>query len=152
VIVASWREFVNMISVTRTRTRRHSSPTRAWTSRTYTDATDAAWRKDYLMRRQPVIDVVNDVVHERFIQDMKWGEQNHPDGTGKPAQKALANIAQDHCDREARNGSVTWADIMYEEFAEALAESDEDKLREELIQTAAVAIAWVESIDRRRNA
>ena len=35
---------------------------------------------------------------------------------------------------------------------EAFAESDPDKLRTELIQVAAVAVAWIESIDRNSEA
>jgi hypothetical protein len=46
---------------------------------------------------------------------------------------------------------VTWAHILTEEFYEALAEADPEKLREELVQVAAVAVAWVECLDRMRR-
>ena len=45
-------------------------------------------------------------------------------------------------------GEGTWADILREEYFEALAETDPARLRVELIQVAAVAVAWVEAIDR----
>jgi malonyl CoA-acyl carrier protein transacylase len=44
---------------------------------------------------------------------------------------------------------VTWEHILTEEHYEAMAEEDPTRLREELIQVAAVAVAWVEAIDRR---
>ena len=38
---------------------------------------------------------------------------------------------------------------MFEEVAEAFAEADVRRLRAELVQCAAVAVKWVEAIDRR---
>jgi hypothetical protein len=93
--------------------------------------------------------VLGEVLQERIDQAAKWGEQNHPDGTGG-LYEAAAETARARCDAHARAGSVTWAHIFREEAYEALAESDEARLREELVQVAAVAVAWVEAIDRRR--
>ena len=39
--------------------------------------------------------------------------------------------------------------LVREEVAEAFAESDPARLREELIQVAALAVSWVEKIDAR---
>ena len=84
--------------------------------------------------------VLTQVIVERAQQDAKWGEQNHND--------------------------FVWAAGLGEEFGEACqaalkASGDEDgtprpemwspQLRMELIQVAAVAVAWVECIDRRRS-
>ncbi|HYF53037.1 MAG TPA: hypothetical protein VEA41_02135 [Salinarimonas sp.] len=44
---------------------------------------------------------------------------------------------------------MTYSQILAEEVAEALAESDPMLLRAELVQVAAVAVQWVEAIDRR---
>jgi len=71
-----------------------------------------------------------DVHQERIRQDEKWGTQNH-------------NL-------------MTWLGILAEEFGEAAKEINEfhfreawvEDIRAELIQTAAVAIAMVEYIDR----
>jgi len=114
--------------------------------------------------------VAADVRAERAQQDAKWGEQNHPDGTGpltaplldmllhldQPRHEdycttahALADAATRSTDDAAATGNVTWLDITLEEFAEAVAESDPAKLRTELIQLAAVAQQWAEAIDRR---
>lgn len=93
--------------------------------------------------------VFRDIVEERAAQNAKWGEQNHPDGTGRPYDQFHADKARRLCNDAAEAGVVTWRHILREEVAEALAESDPAKLREELIQVAAVAAAWVEAIDRR---
>lgn len=76
-------------------------------------------------------DVLLEVLEERHRQDQKWGEQNHAPGpwmlilaeeVGEVARAALANI-----------------------FAEA---NDAQSVRRELIEVAAVAVAWAQSIDR----
>lgn len=92
--------------------------------------------------------VLSDVQLERENQDRKWGEQNHPDGTDIE-RATFAQIARDICRAKAQAGTLDWADILYEEVAEAFAEVDRIKLRAELIQVAAVAVAWAEAIDRR---
>lgn len=95
--------------------------------------------------------VLSEVRAERLRQDEKWGVQSHPDGTAKTlGTMAAAQRAKFVTDAAAANGRVTWRDILNEEVAEAFAESDEDALRAELIQVAAVTVAWVEAIDRRR--
>ena len=76
-----------------------------------------------------------DVLAERERQDAKWGEQNHDD--------------------------ATWGLILGEEFGEACQAAlearfgdsghPEANLREELVQLAAVAVSWVECIDRRAS-
>lgn len=92
------------------------------------------------------------IAEERARQDEKWGEQNHPDGTGGGARQTWMTIARNSCDRADREGALTWAHILDEESAEALAETDPAKLRNELIQIAAVAVAWIEALDRRAGA
>jgi hypothetical protein len=93
---------------------------------------------------------LDEVAQERLRQVDKWGHQDHPDGT-RPTIPSLnaAEHAKQACDYAFRHGIGTWRHILEEEVAEAFAESDPAKLRAELIQVAAVAAAWVESIDRR---
>lgn len=92
--------------------------------------------------------VLIDIERERIRQDKKWGEQNCNDGTN-PGFTTSANAARELCDVAAKHGRLTWGHILTEEYYEALAETDPLKLREELVQVAAVAAAWVECIDRR---
>lgn len=77
--------------------------------------------------------VLQAVYVERRSQDQQWGQQDHDHGT--------------------------WAMILGEEFGEACQATlsirfaddkplDKSDLRSELIQVAAVAVAWVEAIDR----
>jgi len=93
-----------------------------------------------------------EVAAERARQDAKWGEQDHPDGTGGGNAIAAAVGARMQCQLAAKEGALTWRDVMREEVGEAFAETDPAKLRAELIQVAAVAVAWAEAIDRRANA
>lgn len=118
---------------------------------------------DAFARMYP-IPALGDVHAERLRQDEKWGEQNHPDGTGPRSRplhdwgissaraETLATLFTDATDAAAKRGEVTWRHILLEEVFEALAEADPAKLRTELIQVAAVATQWAEAIDRREDA
>jgi hypothetical protein len=94
--------------------------------------------------------VLDDIRTERARQDLRWGIQSHPNGTGNTvaAVEALSK-ARATCDLHVRCDALTFADILTEEFCEAMVESDPEKLRAELVQVAAVAAAWIEAIDRR---
>lgn len=104
--------------------------------------------------------VLKEVAAERKSQEARWGEQNHHDGTGPntlmfgmrmPEEHTYADMrkrATDITDSRTSMGMVSYGDIFLEEVFEAMAESDQDRLREELVQCAAVAVAWVEKIDR----
>lgn len=84
----------------------------------------------------PQSDALRHIVEERIRQDKKWGEQNH-----EPAM---------------------WLAILGEEFGEACqaaladaftknrkqAEKTSGQLRAELVQVAAVAVAFIECLDR----
>ena len=95
-----------------------------------------------------VTHIIRDLANERLRQDAKWGIQNHPNGTGMTVDRDRADKARHVCDVMFRSGMGSWRDILHEEVQEAFAEHDPVKLREELIQVAAVALAWVENIDR----
>lgn len=93
--------------------------------------------------------VLDQIAAERDRQDAKWGEQNHPDGTGQHPEIIDADVARMVCQSAAEGGYLDWLHILREEVAEAFAESDPAKLRAELVQVAAVAVAWIGAIDRR---
>ncbi|MEU0081386.1 hypothetical protein ABZY58_26090 [Micromonospora tulbaghiae] len=123
-----------------------------------------------------IYEVLAEVLAERRRQDVKWGEQNHPDAHpdilgrltdgagewwGEPAEVArrlseyyeipVASRARYNCRHEAGHHGPTWVGIAIEEMAEVLeaAVSDPATLRAEWVQLAAVAVAAVEAIDRR---
>src|SRR4051812_5124597 len=128
------------------------------------------------MRRHPVSadmaiqvattsDVLSEVQAERARQDVKWGEQNHPDvdqvlmtrpGGCSPRRMAeeyeipTAPRAKFTTDTAASRGECTWTAIAVEELAEAVeafALGDTAAGRTELVQLAAVCVQWVQAID-----
>lgn len=73
-----------------------------------------------------------------------------PNGTWEGGMRKYQRvIAQDACDRAARQGTLTFAHILDEESREALAEEDSVKLRTELVQVSATCVRWIESLDRK---
>ncbi|TVT56105.1 hypothetical protein FNH05_08785 [Amycolatopsis rhizosphaerae] len=113
---------------------------------TAVQATGDAERADAAQAR-----ALAEIAAERARQDARWGEQNHPDGTGAPADETAAATARRTCEDNFRDGKGTWRDIFLEEVHEALAEADPVRLRAELVQAAAVAVNWIEAIDRRNG-
>lgn len=89
-----------------------------------------------------VKDFAEAVDAERQRQLKKWGEQDHPDGTGGLFLATMAHTLRAECQEAADRGEVTWRHILMEECAEAFAETDPDKLLMELDQAAAVIAAW----------
>lgn len=75
--------------------------------------------------------IIQQILDERERQDAKWGEQNHDD------YRWLAILTEEV-------GELAQA-ALHDEFGGKHAGT----LRDELIQAAAVAVAWVECIDRR---
>lgn len=98
--------------------------------------------------------VLIDVIRERTRQDERWGQQDHPPRPplDAAASRRAAELKADYWKREndyrAATGALAWDGILLEEVYEALSEVDNRKLREELVQAAAVCVAWVEHIDR----
>lgn len=109
-------------------------------------------------------DILHEIFHERRRQEARWGQQDHPDGTGttwiedlmpfawrEDRAAHIAFLAKKQCEHEARIGKSTWRGIALEEIAEAFAETDPVKLRAELVQAAAVLVNWIGAIDRRKK-
>lgn len=93
--------------------------------------------------------VLSDVIAERQRQHARHGVQSLPDGTGGTLAVQLRGEAQRYCDELTVARTLTWRAILAEEVAEAFAETDHERLREELVQVAAVAVQWIEALDRR---
>jgi hypothetical protein len=92
--------------------------------------------------------VLADIDAERDAQEAKFPDQELPSGTGGSGRWDRAEAYKGMCEYAREAGQLTWTHVLEEEVAEALAESDVALLREELIQVAAVAVRWVEQIDR----
>lgn len=78
---------------------------------------------------------------------------DYPDGTRTGGMNLVQREqAKNACDRATREGVCTFAHVLAEEFWEAMCEEDRDRLRDELVQVAAVALQWIENIDREAGA
>lgn len=97
-----------------------------------------------------LVNVLGEVHQERYRQEEKWGQQNHPDGTGRLGDVERAFDARLRCQQNSPDND-NWRDILDEEVKEAFAEYHPDQIRAELVQVAAVAVAWIEAIDRRAS-
>ncbi len=103
---------------------------------------------------EPINDIAGEIVEERLAQHEKWGQQDHPSSYSELTIVQAGHEA-DHWkrvnDARVETGTLSWDGILLEEVYEALAEKDDAKRREELVQVAAVAAAEIEAIDRRAS-
>lgn len=111
----------------------------------------------------PSQSVLAEVAQERARQEAKWGQQNHVDWTPTSAATDLAGawpagvgdhfkFITDYKAKGAEGHRLGYFDILMEEVAEAHDEARDGNTkatRAELVQVAAVAVAWIECIDRR---
>jgi len=70
---------------------------------------------------------LQNIMKERGRQDRKWGEQNHND--------------------------LYWLGILTEELGEvakAIIQNDPEQAHKELVEVGAVALAWLECVERRK--
>lgn len=102
--------------------------------------------------------VVADVLAERERQRSLGhiDAEDYWDGTGTHLDRALPLPSVDAVRSLSESYSAgptgpRWALVLLEEVLEALAEHNEQRLREELIQVAAVAVRWAGAIDERGN-
>lgn len=99
---------------------------------------------------------LRDITKERARQDELWGpHQTHPDMPSTtplllqllPLPAAAQVQTQNAAD--ARAGELSWFMIALEELLDAAETASPAELRAELVQLAAVAVAWIEAIDER---
>ena len=118
---------------------------------------EAILTKEGLLNAAPL--ELNDILlmigQERKRQDTKFGEQNHHDvrpGVLASSAEEDANLMKSVCESDFKNGRANWAIVLLEEVFEAIAEGakgDTQALKTELVQCAAVCVAWVQAIERR---
>lgn len=92
-------------------------------------------------------DVIGQIIVERDRQFQLWGEQNPPPHSGGAVQHLgmSEEEAKKLVDDLMEGGSITWADIAFEEFAEALDAPTKNDRIGELVQLAAVIVSWIEA-------
>lgn len=111
----------------------------------------------------PTLYILSEIAAERVRQDTKWGEQNHaslsPVLTNHEGGASATDLCWDLeiptadrarflCEAAFKRGDGSWAHIASEEFSEAICAETPDARRAELVQLAAVVVAWIECIDR----
>lgn len=108
--------------------------------------------------------VLQDLRAERARQFARYGDNaDLVDGVGptarwlQPYSGDTAAVVErrfrdDYEEYEKDHGAPTWARLLREELAEALAEADPAKLRAELLQVAALSVSWIEKLDARDEA
>jgi hypothetical protein len=98
-----------------------------------------------------LLEVEEEVVRQQEL----WGEQNHPNRKEHSAYTDgfawQATEWKRLNDSRLANGSLAFDGILLEEVYEAVSESEPARIREELVQVAAVAVTWIAAIDRRYN-
>lgn len=101
--------------------------------------------------------ILTEISNERDRQTNKWGEQHRRLGVDEEVWGEIATLAKESCDKaeidsksDDVNLKAAWFDILLEEVAEVGAEPETElkKIRNELIQVAAVAVAIIEDIDQ----
>lgn len=108
----------------------------------------------------PLYTAMRDVAAERERQQAKFPDQHLPDAIEGDDHRLIvsADDARDLCEERHAEGSVTWADVLVEECAEAIdaaefaagaRRSPESvaMLRAELVQVAAVCVRWIEDLE-----
>lgn len=104
------------------------------------------------------IAILEDIARERNNQRLKWGIQHRPEFPTpfsqetwevlRDSRRKSCDLAESRGPAEGMTGGASWFDVLEEETAEAYAETtDKAKRRKELIQSAAVLVAWIEDLD-----
>lgn len=99
------------------------------------------------------VSILREVRQERARQDAKWGPiQTIPDFSPGIETMRLFYAGDLETAREVNEGpKASFESVLLEEVFEAMMEDDPVALRAELLQVAAVAVKWVEHIDRREG-
>ena len=94
--------------------------------------------------------IFEEIRAERQRQDEKWGEQNHQ-MLDKRVPIEIIKEGADNCRAINESERKSWFSVLREEIYEAFAENEPEKQREELVQVAAVVVAIIECLDRRKG-
>lgn len=111
------------------------------------------------------VSVLMEVRERRVAQYTKYGtNETLEDGTGPrvqwlvdtepgwDAQTIEGGLRQGYERYERRKGAPTWMHLVREEVAEAFMEDDPGRLRDELLDVAALCVSWIEKLDNRAAA
>jgi hypothetical protein len=85
------------------------------------------------------------------VVNLRYGPGDHPDGTGYAYLREQAEKAARECETAFAAGMGSWRLTLRKEYRSALACTEPDHLRDELLRVAAVAVAWANAIEQRRQ-
>lgn len=145
-----WNKWKAQIQVDKKKTHIGYYPTQEDAARAYDEkALELHGEFAYLnFPRRTMLDLVKDEM-ERNLK--RWGEQNHADGTCPKAYYRKLTDCRYFNQEAVKDNRLTWKLILEEEVLEAFCETDPQRLQDELIQVAAVALQWAEAIKRRKE-
>lgn len=89
---------------------------------------------------------------ERQRQEAIYPGERLVDGTGGELAAKLCAVVRQWCDAANGTHENSFALVLVEEVLEALAETEPEKLRGEVVQIGAVACKWLEDLQRRQLA
>ena len=105
--------------------------------------------------------VLGRVIAERRRQDADWPDDDHLEDRTGPWERLFGGWDGAHfsqiCEHVKRRNDAPafaetgWSDLLLEEVFEACQETEPQRIVAELIQTAALAIKWAETIESRRT-
>ena len=93
--------------------------------------------------------IARDVLEERDRQRALGHLDAHDYADGTDEVRRWVPLPGLDAVRAIADERQTWALVLLEEVLEALSESDPQRIREELVQVAAVAVRWAGAIDQR---
>lgn len=96
--------------------------------------------------------VLAEAAAEREAQFKQWGAQELPMGFGSPSYRQLAATMREGRDFAAKQGQVTYEQILLTAFYDVLGEPDQEKARDQLLQLIAVGVQAIQEIDRAKAA
>lgn len=118
-----------------------------------------------MLAREPwqirTLNVLEQVFEERLRQVAQYGHnEDLENGTGpnarwllpassNPAKVLQEQFREEYEEHEAATGKPTWMHLVREELAEAAESDNPERLAEELLQLAALAVSWVEKLENR---
>lgn len=98
-------------------------------------------------------DILQSISVERSRQEMKWGVQELVDrieGVMNESPNHWLDVAVNYKNEDRKNPEgISWQSVLMEEVAEAFAETEPTEIIGELIQVAAVCVAWIENLSSR---
>lgn len=94
---------------------------------------------------------VQDVLASKFASELEYGVDDYPDGTSKEFWGKSSDLYLAIAKQQAREGRLTFRDLMLGQLYRCLATEDIDELRHQLTGLITQGLQWREALDRRKE-